>query len=180
MVDKMDIFLRDVNITQWMKDCGILNKSGGLFRSYTKQDYFENHPNKFFPSFETFIPQFGLFYEKEDPVIWDSSKVSFIQTLRGKKILKINYCKKFNIEECRRFSIESLMSIVDEELTLGDKLLVRNIAMTSFDHSFNMVVNNSKNSDGITLARCICTKYHTYCIEKLLEYGFKLNQIDYN
>jgi len=117
------------------------------------------------------------------PVSEDCSNLEIIKLKRnyyssqgmliGRKLI-IELYKKIDFNNYNLIAIKNLVNIVDEELTSGDRKIIRDIALKNFRECLEISSDNTSSKKG-NLKMCLETDRNATAVNELEKYGFKLN-----
>ena len=78
-----------------------------------------------------------------------------------------------NFDECDALAFRNLMlTVKKEDLSLGDKILVRDIAKDSFHRTLEAAADLNV-AENYSFAMCVRTDMHEYALNRLNDYGFE-------
>ncbi|MAG50539.1 hypothetical protein CL621_02780 [archaeon] len=78
-----------------------------------------------------------------------------------------------NFDECDPLAFRNLLTMVEErDLSLGDKILVRDIAIDSFHRTLEAAADLNV-AEGYSFEMCVRTDLQEYALNRLNVYGFK-------
>jgi len=109
----------------------------------------------------------------EEDIYYNEGIQSFYSS-DHKKEIELDIRASIDFKECENWAFKNLLRVVSEDLSPGDKLLVRNIAVDSF-HKTLEVTLDPKNIQGSFFPRCLGTHMHEYALNKLNSFGFKIH-----
>lgn len=100
-----------------------------------------------------------------------------IANLEFKKGLDLFIYDEIDLNESRRIAVENLTLMVSNsangELSLGDKKIIRDIALATFHSSLEKAVNGFS-EEVADLESCVRTDLHDWPANQLISYGFKV------
>ncbi|HTY44045.1 MAG TPA: hypothetical protein VMC80_02285 [Patescibacteria group bacterium] len=90
-----------------------------------------------------------------------------------KRHLNLLVYEEIDMDYDRKLAVENLTSIVQGELTLGDRKIIRDIALDNFHSNLEKAINGEC-GDLWNRVSCVRTDMHSWPAKQLIEYGFKI------
>ena len=88
--------------------------------------------------------------------------------------LTIEEWRKINLKKYHPTAIKNLMATIqDKDLSLGDKIIIKNIALDSFNWMINFATTE-KGGQNYGLYDCIRTDLYEFATHRLRDFGFKV------
>ena len=135
-------------------------------KGYVKEviSFLKNHPFYFEgPHFKSILKVNGEYFH--NPV-----RSCFYS---GNNCLDLSFFKWLSPLNLRPKAVRNLLSAVEGPLTLGDKLIVRDIAIETFQSALEKGSQSTEYEDS-TLGGCLQTQYNPVALRQLKEYGFQI------
>lgn len=135
--------------------------------------FFRDHPNRLitnkFKGYDKIIKINNIFYTP--------SGSSSRPNKDNRVILEVNEYSKINPREHYPEVTQNLIKIIEEDTSVAEKMLIRDIAIKSFHNALEFASNphlKSLGHENYAFGWCKSPQYHRFAVLSLIEYQFKI------